>query len=484
MNGVIELTMKEVIDRAAREKFTLSLSYLEIYNEKVYDMLARQDRGPVEVHVREDHNHKIVVPGLTEAALTSIEGFRGIYAKADQARRTAATKLNASSSRSHAVLCVKVSGPLDASGRRLVAKLQLIDLAGSEDNRKTGNVGERMAESTNINMSLFALSQVVSMLNEVGNKGRIPYRDSKLTRLLQDSLGGSASATMIVCVAPEASFATESARTLKFALKAMNINNTPTANVDSSVEEREREERERREKEGERERERVSMAEKLAQWKARKSGGGGGAGEKGGLAAGPGRVANPAVAAAAVVAAAPAATTTAPPEAAKQGKKRKQPSSHSSSSSSSSSSAEAEKDPDFSVEEVDESETPAPKRKAKRRPAAKRSKTKEQEPQNSENSASQANPPAITFTCPALVKSSIEAQILATLNSGNLKLIMTLPGVGKKRAQAILDHRKELGVDFSDVDEALKGSGLPETMARGFFSHALGQAMIAQLAEA
>ncbi|XP_073257535.1 kinesin-like protein KIF22-B isoform X2 [Porites lutea] len=175
-------------------KYKILFSYLEIYQEKK------------------------LVPSLRE--------YMVLFEKASQQRKTAATKLNPHSSRSHSIVLMKVEKSQQvAPFTKLSGKFYLIDLAGSEDNRRTGNEGLRLKESGAINGSLFALSQVVDSLNQ--GLSRIPYRNSKLTRLLQDSLGGSAHACVIANIAPERRFYSDTVNTLNFATKSRTIVNEP-----------------------------------------------------------------------------------------------------------------------------------------------------------------------------------------------------------------------------------------------------------------
>lgn len=196
---------------------SIEVSYLEIYREKVYDLLAANPTA-TDLPIREDLNHAIVIPELTQMSIGSLAEFEKVWARGVGNRRTAATKLNAHSSRSHSCLTLYI--PVSESAK---AKLHLIDLAGSEDNRRTANSGERLMESGAINKSLFVLGQVVDALNT--NASRIPYRDSKLTRLLQDSLGGNTIALIIANVAPTEAFLCDTCNTLNFASKSRLIEN-------------------------------------------------------------------------------------------------------------------------------------------------------------------------------------------------------------------------------------------------------------------
>lgn len=227
-----------VIPRAVREVFNLvkakdedegwdysvGMSYLEIYNEKVLDLLSPNSQ---DLPIREDKDKNILIPGLTHTTITSFSDFDKHFVPASLNRTTASTKLNQRSSRSHAVLLIKVVRTQCAlPHRQQTGKLYLVDLAGSEDNRRTGNQGIRLKESGAINLSLFTLSKVVDSLNS-GTAVRVPYRDSKLTRLLQDSLGGSAHSVMITNIAPEYKYYFDTFSALNFAAKSKLIVNKP-----------------------------------------------------------------------------------------------------------------------------------------------------------------------------------------------------------------------------------------------------------------
>ncbi|XP_055031191.2 kinesin-like protein KIF22 [Misgurnus anguillicaudatus] len=229
--GIIPRAVREVFNLVeAQEKgrdsweYSVGMSYLEIYNEKVLDLLSP---GSQDLPIREDKDRNILIPGLTHIPLSSFSDFDSHFIPASLNRTTASTKLNQRSSRSHAVLLIKVvksqRGP---PHRQQTGKLYLIDLAGSEDNRRTGNQGIRLKESGAINLSLFTLSKVVDALN-AGVGGRVPYRDSKLTRLLQDSLGGSAHSVMITNIAPEYRYYFDTFSALNFAAKSKQIVNRP-----------------------------------------------------------------------------------------------------------------------------------------------------------------------------------------------------------------------------------------------------------------
>ncbi|XP_042364267.1 kinesin-like protein KIF22 [Plectropomus leopardus] len=204
--------------------YSIGMSYLEIYNEKVLDLLSPSSQ---DLPIREDKDKNILIPGLTHTTISSFSDFDKHFVPASLNRTTASTKLNQRSSRSHAILLIKVVRTQRAlPHRQQTGKLYLIDLAGSEDNRRTGNQGIRLKESGAINLSLFTLSKVVDSLNS-GTAVRVPYRDSKLTRLLQDSLGGSAHSVMITNIAPEYKYYFDTFSALNFASKSKLIVNKP-----------------------------------------------------------------------------------------------------------------------------------------------------------------------------------------------------------------------------------------------------------------
>ncbi|XP_020631801.1 kinesin-like protein KIF22 [Orbicella faveolata] len=221
------------LDSNSQWKYKVFFSYLEIYQEKIKDLLdPKRDDLPI----RQDRKQNIIIPNLTEMPIETLGEFMSLFEKASQQRKTAATKLNPHSSRSHSIVLMKVQKQQQvAPFTNLSGKFYLIDLAGSEDNRKTGNEGIRLKESGAINGSLFALGQVVDALNQ--GLSRIPYRNSKLTRLLQDSLGGTAHACMIANIAPERRFYADTTNTLNFATKSRTIINEPFVrrSVDKSV---------------------------------------------------------------------------------------------------------------------------------------------------------------------------------------------------------------------------------------------------------
>nr|CCA23446.1 kinesinlike protein KIF22A putative [Albugo laibachii Nc14] len=209
----------ESIKKNAFKSFRVTMSYFEIYNDKIHDLL--DPKCPQTLTIRQA-NESIEIPGLSKKVIGDLNEFQELYASASARRRRASTKLNDCSSRSHSILMIQVQ-TRHSKNELTIGKLQLIDLAGSEDNRRTGNTGIRMGESKEINKSLFVLGQVLTAL-DMDEVKRIPFRESKLTRVLQDSLGGENRAVMICNVAPVAKMHQETIQTLNYAAKAQGPN--------------------------------------------------------------------------------------------------------------------------------------------------------------------------------------------------------------------------------------------------------------------
>ncbi|GLD98619.1 hypothetical protein PINS_up007336 [Pythium insidiosum] len=223
--GMIPRSVKRLFEVAAEsQRFCqLDMSYLEIYNDRVLDLLVAKAQQS-DLPIRQQPDGTIAVQGLSRKRIATLQEFEELYERGSASRQRAPTELNAESSRSHSILMIQALTRDAAGGEFRCGKLHLIDLAGSEDNRRTGNTGARLTESGKINMSLFVLGKVIMALNN-GDVQRIPFRDSKLTRLLQDSLGGSSHAVMICNVAPTRGMYQETLHTLNYASKAKGIVN-------------------------------------------------------------------------------------------------------------------------------------------------------------------------------------------------------------------------------------------------------------------
>jgi Kinesin motor domain len=224
----------ETVNQASNNcHFAVKVSMLEIYQDNVYDLLNTEKlRKPMEV--RESKKDGVFVPGLTERKAMGVDDLVAALLTGQKARATGATAMNQSSSRSHSILTVNVARlETDESGTQhwRSGKLNLVDLAGSERQKKTKAVGERLDEAKAINLSLTALGNVIKALVNV-KATHVPFRDSKLTRLLQDSLGGNTKTLMIANVGPADYNYDETISTLRYADRAKKIKNKPTINED------------------------------------------------------------------------------------------------------------------------------------------------------------------------------------------------------------------------------------------------------------
>lgn len=212
--------------------YKVTVSFLEVYNENIRDLLSTTVEY---LDLREDPIKGPIVAGVTEVEAKNGDEVMTLLHQGNARRSQAATAANEVSSRSHAVLQVLVESKDRAPGTVAnikVGKLSLIDLAGSERAANTKNVGQRLVEGANINRSLLALGNCINALGEKGNKGNfVPYRDSKLTRLLKDSLGGNCRTVMIANVNPAETSFEETLNTLKYANRAKNIKTSVQRNV-------------------------------------------------------------------------------------------------------------------------------------------------------------------------------------------------------------------------------------------------------------
>ncbi|XP_011875631.1 PREDICTED: osmotic avoidance abnormal protein 3-like [Vollenhovia emeryi] len=239
MRGFIERALEHLFEAtstaSSETRYLALLSYLEIYNERLRDLL--QDDTGETLTLKEDPTKGIYVAGgLREVTVKDATECAALVQQGDQRRAAAATKMNAASSRSHAVLTLSLEAIAinddDKRGNAIRrGRLHLVDLAGSERQARTGATGDRLKEAASINLSLSALGNVISAL-AAGNGRHVPYRDSKLTRLLRDSLGGNARTLMIACVSPSDVDAEETLSTLRYAARARCIKNKPIVNED------------------------------------------------------------------------------------------------------------------------------------------------------------------------------------------------------------------------------------------------------------
>uniref|UniRef100_A0A673YXY8 Kinesin family member 4 n=1 Tax=Salmo trutta TaxID=8032 RepID=A0A673YXY8_SALTR len=235
--GVIPRVVRMIFQEREKHtdcEFSLAVSYLEIYNEDILDLLCpsvSKDK-PSNINIREDPKEGIKIVGLTEREVFSANEMVGCLELGNSARTVGSTAMNAASSRSHAIFTITLEQRRGAD-RSVFSLLHLVDLAGSERQKKTKAEGDRLKEGISINRGLLSLGNVISALGDENKKGTfVPYRDSKLTRLLQDSLGGNSHTLMIACVSPADSNIEETINTLRYADRARKIKNKPVVNVD------------------------------------------------------------------------------------------------------------------------------------------------------------------------------------------------------------------------------------------------------------
>ncbi|XP_025228175.1 chromosome-associated kinesin KIF4A isoform X1 [Theropithecus gelada] len=228
---VIQLLFKE-IDKKSDFEFTLKVSYLEIYNEEILDLLC-PSREKAQINIREDPKEGIKIVGLTEKTVLVALDTVSCLEQGNNSRTVASTAMNSQSSRSHAIFTISIEQRKKSDkNSSFRSKLHLVDLAGSERQKKTKAEGDRLKEGININRGLLCLGNVISALGDDKKGGFVPYRDSKLTRLLQDSLGGNSHTLMIACVSPADSNLEETLNTLRYADRARKIKNKPIVNID------------------------------------------------------------------------------------------------------------------------------------------------------------------------------------------------------------------------------------------------------------
>lgn len=216
-------------------EFTIKVSYVEIYMEKIRDLLD-DTRVKNNLTVREDKVNGIYIAGVTEEYVASQDELLSLMHHGASNRATAATGMNEGSSRSHSVFTITINQRNVVNSTQKAGKLVLVDLAGSEMVKKTSASGQQLEEAKTINKSLSALGQVINALTDAKQQ-HIPYRDSKLTRVLQDSLGGNSKTVLIVAISPSVYNGAETLSTIRFGQRAKSITNKVTVNATRSVEE-------------------------------------------------------------------------------------------------------------------------------------------------------------------------------------------------------------------------------------------------------
>ncbi|CAI5646383.1 unnamed protein product [Oreochromis niloticus] len=217
----LRLLFSEVTEKAPDWDYKITVSMVEIYNETLRDLLGENPSDKLDIKMNPDGSGQLYVPGLTEITVQSPEDINKVFELGHVNRATACTNLNEHSSRSHALLIITVSGFNTATGNRTQGKLNLVDLAGSERIGKSGAEGSRLREAQCINKSLSALGDVINALRS--KHSHVPFRNSRLTYLLQDSLSGDSKTLMMVQVSPLPSNMSESVCSLKFAQRVRSV---------------------------------------------------------------------------------------------------------------------------------------------------------------------------------------------------------------------------------------------------------------------
>lgn len=226
--GLIELVFEYLCGEVGQQdNVRLALSYMEIYNEQVFDLLKQKSEN---LQIQDDPVLGVVVSDLEEVEVQNARQAQNYIEQGNQRRVIAETKANEFSSRSHAIVQISMERSLGESV--LTAKLSLVDLAGSErQNVYNENKGIRNIEGSNINRSLLTLGNCINMLSDKRRGAFIPYRDSKLTRLLKESLGGNTKTAMVACISPSVITYDETLNTMKYACRARKIEKSVHQNV-------------------------------------------------------------------------------------------------------------------------------------------------------------------------------------------------------------------------------------------------------------
>ncbi|KAJ8323807.1 hypothetical protein O5D80_007692 [Batrachochytrium dendrobatidis] len=235
LRGIIPNAFEQIFSyikhAGSTTQFLVRASYLEIYNEEIRDLLNPKGK---KLDIKERPDTGVYVKDLSTFVIKDVDEMDQLMSVGNKNRSVGFTEMNATSSRSHSIFSITVEAAEigeDGEEKLRAGKLHLVDLAGSERQSKTGATGDRLKEATKINLSLSALGNVISALVD-GKSSHIPYRDSKLTRLLQDSLGGNAKTLMVATISPANYNYDETLSTLRYANRAKHIKNKPKVNED------------------------------------------------------------------------------------------------------------------------------------------------------------------------------------------------------------------------------------------------------------
>ncbi|KAJ4138280.1 Kinesin heavy chain [Fusarium equiseti] len=227
---IIEQIFASIMSSPGTIEYTVRVSYMEIYMERIRDLLQPQNDN---LPVHEEKNRGVYVKGLLEIYVSSVQEVYEVMRRGGNARAVAATNMNQESSRSHSIFVVTITQKNVETGSAKSGQLFLVDLAGSEKVGKTGASGQTLEEAKKINKSLSALGMVINALTD-GKSSHVPYRDSKLTRILQESLGGNSRTTLIINCSPSSYNDAETLSTLRFGMRAKSIKNKAKVNAELS----------------------------------------------------------------------------------------------------------------------------------------------------------------------------------------------------------------------------------------------------------
>ncbi|KPV77850.1 uncharacterized protein RHOBADRAFT_51653 [Rhodotorula graminis WP1] len=227
---IAEQIFSSIMTSPANLEYLVKVSYMEIYMERIRDLLAPENDN---LPVHEDKQRGVYVKNLSDFYVSNSDEMHEVMRQGGSARAVASTGMNAESSRSHSIFVITIQARNTETGTQKTGSLYLVDLAGSEKIAKTGATGQTLEEAKKINKSLSALGQVINALTD-GKSAHIPYRDSKLTRILQESLGGNSRTTLIINCSPSLYNEPETLSTLRFGMRAKSIKNKARVNAELS----------------------------------------------------------------------------------------------------------------------------------------------------------------------------------------------------------------------------------------------------------
>nr|XP_019013289.1 kinesin [Kwoniella pini CBS 10737]OCF52070.1 kinesin [Kwoniella pini CBS 10737] len=227
---IVEQIFASILSADSVIEYTVKVSYMEIYMEKIKDLLAPQNDN---LSIHEDKARGVYVKNLTDVYVGSEAEVYKVMKAGGSSRAVSSTNMNAESSRSHSIFVIGIHQRNTETGSQKSGNLYLVDLAGSEKVGKTGATGQTLEEAKKINKSLSALGMVINALTD-GKSSHVPYRDSKLTRILQESLGGNSRTTLIINCSPATFNEPETLSTLRFGMRAKSIKNKARVNVEMS----------------------------------------------------------------------------------------------------------------------------------------------------------------------------------------------------------------------------------------------------------